>query len=214
MDSENDFRTTGLTGCFKIENADWRSNMKKFWTLLVMLTLFMAMGMTVQAKKQGESEQSAKTEMMLGEDLDLEQREVVLELLDELITTREAVKDVNSQVIEEVIAFIKAKLAAGDLETDEEIRDAIEEGEEKFKVSLTDEEKERILQVMQKIKDLGLDPEKLLDQTKDLYGKYGSELFENAEETVKQNFFDSITGFFDDMGTRVKGFFTDIFSRG
>lgn len=132
--------------------------------------------------------------------------------MNELITTGEIAKGENSELIEELVAFIKAKLASGELESDEDILNAIEEGEEKFQVSLTDEEKEKILQVMQKIKDLGLDPEKLLDQAKDLYSQYGEELFENAGEVVKQSIGQSISNFFSDLGDRVKGFFTNIFS--
>lgn len=132
--------------------------------------------------------------------------------MNELITTGEIAEGENSELIEELVAFIKAKLASGELESDEDILNAIEEGEEKFQVSLTDEEKEKILQVMQKIKDLGLDPEKLLDQAKDLYSQYGEELFENAGEVVKQSIGQSISNFFSDLGDRVKGFFTNIFS--
>lgn len=180
--------------------------MKKIGTLLVMLTLFLTMGMTVQAKDQGENEQSAKIFSMLEEELS-EHGEDVMKWLSE-----ELAKEENAELVEDVIGFIKEKLEAGDLETDEDISNAIEEGEEKFDVSLTEEEKEKILQVMQKIKDMGLDPEKLLGHIEDLYDEVGSDLVKEAEETVKRSFVESVTGFFHDMGTRVKGFFTDIFS--
>lgn len=132
--------------------------------------------------------------------------------MDEMITTGEIAEGENSEEIEELIAFIKAKLAAGELATDQDIKEAIKEGEEKFSVSLTDEEKEKILQVMHKIKELGLDPEKLLDQAKDLYAKYGDELINNAEEVIKKSFKDSVSNFFSDMGSTVKNFFTNLFS--
>ena len=134
--------------------------MKKIGTLLVMLTLFLTMGMTVQAKDQGENEQSAKIFSMLEEEL--------------------------SEHGEDVLKWLSEELAK--------------------------EEKEKILQVMQKIKDMGLDPEKLLGHIEDLYDEVGSDLVKEAEETVKRSFVESVTGFFHDMGTRVKGFFTDIFS--
>lgn len=132
--------------------------------------------------------------------------------MNELITTGEIAQGENSELVEELVAFIKAKLAAGELETEEDIEEAILEGEEKFDVTLTEEEKEKILQVMQKIKELGLDPEKLLEQAQDLYKQFGDELFENAEEAVKQSVKNSVTGFFEDMGNRLKGFFANIFS--
>ena len=132
--------------------------------------------------------------------------------MDEMITTGEIAEGENSEEIEELIAFIKAKLAAGELATDQDIQEAIKEGEEKFSVSLTDEEKEKILQVMHKIKELGLDPEKLLDQAKDLYAKFGDELINNAEEVIKNSFKESVSNFFTDMGTTVKNFFANLFS--
>jgi len=134
--------------------------------------------------------------------------------MDEMITTGEIASGENNEEIEELIAFIKAKLAAGDLASDQDIRDAIKEGEEKFGVSLTDEDKEKILQVMHKIEELGLDPEKLLDQAKDLYNKFGDELINNAEEVIKNSFKESISNFFTDLGSTVKDFFANIFHRG
>lgn len=180
--------------------------MKKFWMMLVMLTMFFAMGITVQAKDQGEKEQSAKIFSLLEGELS-ERGADAMEWLSEELT-----KEENAQLVRDVIGFIREKLESGELETDEDISNAIQEGEEKFDVSLTEEEKEEILQVMQKIKDLGLDPEKLLGHIEDLYDEVGSDLVKEAEETVKRSFVDSVTGFFQDMGTRVKGFFTGIFS--
>ena len=132
--------------------------------------------------------------------------------MDEMITTGEIAGGENNGEIEELIAFIKAKLAAGELATDQDIQEAIKEGEEKFSVSLTDEEKEKILQVMHKIEELGLDPEQLLDQAKDLYAKFGDELINNAEEVSKNSFKESVSNFFTDMGSTVKNFFANLFS--
>ena len=180
--------------------------MKKFWMMLVMLTLFFSMGMAVQAKDQGEKEQSAKVWDLLGEQLSGKGAEAMEWLSEELG------KEENARMVEDVIGFIREKLEAGAWETDEGISNAIQEGEEKFDVSLTEEEKEEVLQIIQKIKDMGLDPELLLNHVEKLYDEVGADLVEEAEETVKQSFVESVAGFFHDMGTRVKGFFTGIFS--
>lgn len=148
-------------------------------------------------------------EQVSGEDVS---DKVLDTAMDEMITTGELAAGENNEEIEELIAFIKAKLAAGELTTDQDIQEAIKEGEEKFSVSLTDEEKEKILQVMHKIKELGLDPEKLLDQAKDLYAKFGDELINNAEEVIKNSFKESVSNFFTDMGSTVKNFFSNLFS--
>lgn len=132
--------------------------------------------------------------------------------VNEMITTGElSVDSANGEEMEELVAFIKAKIASGELQTDDDIRNAIKEGEDKFKVSLTDEEINQIIEVMQKIKELGLDPEALLTQAQDLYKKFGNELISNTEEVVKQSIGNSFKNFFVDMGNRVKTFFTNLF---
>lgn len=90
--------------------------------------------------------------------------------------------------------------------------EVIEEGEEKFQVTLSEEEKQKILGVMKKIKELGLDPEKLLDQAKDLYSQYGDELINNASESIKNSFMDSVKEYYSDFVTTVKDFFSGLFS--
>lgn len=160
--------------------------MKKIIVMFVALVFLFGAGITVQAEsKEGTA--------------------VVSDLL-------ELVKDRSSEEVDELIEFIKEKLAAGDLATDQDIQNAIEEGEEKFQVALTEEEKQKILDVMHKIKELGLDPEKLLDQAKDLYNKFGDELIGNAEQAVKQSFKDSVSDFFTDFGNRIKDFCVNLFS--
>lgn len=180
--------------------------MKRFWLMLVMLTLFMAMGMTVQAKSKEENEQSANLFDLLEGELSEHGTDIKEWLSEELA------KEENAELIENVMGFIREKLEAGELDTDEEISNAIQEGEEKFDVSLTEDEKNKILQVVQKIKDLGLDPEKLLNYVENVYKEVGADLVKEAGETVKKSFVESVTGFFQDMGSRVKGFFIGIFS--
>jgi len=154
--------------------------MKKIIVMFAALIFLFGSGITVQAESK-------------------ENTTVVSDLL-------ELVKDRSGEEIDELIEFVKEKLTAGDLETDQDIQNAIREGEDKFQVSLTEEEKQKILDVMHKIKELGLDPEKLLEQTKELYHKFGDELVSNAEEAVKQSFKKSVTGFFSDFGNRIKDF--------
>lgn len=134
--------------------------------------------------------------------------------MNELVTTGELENSgAESEDVEQLVAYIKAKLAAGELNTDEDIKKAIDEGENKFGVSLTDDEKAKIVDVMHKIKDLGLDPQKLLDQAQDLYKKFGNELLTNTEEAVKKGVSDSVKNFFTEMSDRVQNFFKGLFSK-
>lgn len=130
--------------------------------------------------------------------------------LNELIATGEiASKSANSEEVEELIAFIKAKLAAGELETEEDIRRAIAEGEQRFGVSLDESEIQQIVDFMMKIKKLGLDPNVLLDQAADLYDQFGDELLTKASD---EGFWKSVWGFFSNCGNSVIDFFKNLFS--
>lgn len=129
--------------------------------------------------------------------------------LNELVATGEiATKSANSEEVEELIAYIKAKLAAGELETEEDIRSAIAEGEEKFGVALNEEEIQQIIDFMMKIKELGLDPNVLLDQAADLYEQFGDELLTKAADG---GFWSGIGNFFSNFGNSVADFFKNLF---
>ena len=134
--------------------------------------------------------------------------------MNELITTGEiAMQDADSQEIEELIAFVKAKVAAGGLDSDDQIRSAIEEGEDKFSVTLTEDEINQIIAIMQKINQLGLDPNVLVAQAEDLYSKFGKDFLKNldtdaiAKEVAKS----AASGFFAKIGDAIKGFFAGLF---
>lgn len=134
--------------------------------------------------------------------------------MNELITTGEiAMQDVDSQDIEELIAFVKAKVAAGGLDSDDQIRSAIKEGEDKFGVTLTEDEINQIIAIMQKINQLGLDPNVLVAQAEDLYSKFGKDFLKNldtdaiAKEVAKS----AASGFFAKIGDAIKGFFAGLF---
>ena len=134
--------------------------------------------------------------------------------MNELITTGEiAMQDADSQDIEELIAFVKAKVAAGGLDSDDQIRSAIEEGEDKFGVTLTEDEINQIIAIMQRINQLGLDPNVLVAQAEDLYSKFGKDFLKNldtdaiAKEVAKS----AASGFFAKIGDAIKGFFAGLF---
>ena len=134
--------------------------------------------------------------------------------MNELITTGEiAMQDADSQDIEELIAFVKAKVAAGGLDSDDQIRSAIKEGEDKLGVTLTEDEINQIIAIMQKINQLGLDPNVLVSQAEDLYSKFGKDFLKNldtdaiAKEVAKS----AASGFFAKIGDAIKGFFAGLF---
>ena len=130
--------------------------------------------------------------------------------LNELVTTGAiATKSASSEEVEALVAYIKGKIAAGELENEDDIRAAIAEGEQKFGVTLEDAEVEQIVSVMLKIKELGLDPNMLVDQAADLYEKWGDDFVNHLDEG---GFFDSVAEFFSNIGKSIGEFFTGLFS--
>lgn len=131
--------------------------------------------------------------------------------MDELITTGElAMREADSDDIEALIAFVKAKVAAGQLSSDADIQAAIEEGQEKFGVSLSEEEIAQIVEVMQKINQLGLDPNMLIEQAEDLYSKFGTDFLEHigdGGELAKA----AAGNIFSKLGNAIKNFFAGLF---
>lgn len=141
--------------------------------------------------------------------------------LDEMITTgelAESIKDADAEEVESLIAWLKGKIAGGELDTGDEssVKEIIKEGEELFGVSLTEEEKKQIISLLKKLDSLGLDADYLIDQAQKLYDKYGLDLVENANEAINEAvgnaFTTGVEKFFQGIKTSVSNFFKSIFS--
>lgn len=132
--------------------------------------------------------------------------------MNELITTGElAMQEADSEDIEALIAFVKAKVAAGETNSEADIQAAIKEGEEKFGVSLTPEEIQQIVDIMQKINALGLDPKMLVEQAEDLYSKFGTDFLQHIDGTEIAKA--AAGNIFTQLGNAIKNFFTGLFNR-
>lgn len=115
---------------------------------------------------------------------------------------------------DEIVNYIIEKIASGALDSEEAVRAAIAEAEEELQITLTEEDKEGILKVVNTINSWELDAEGLAEKAKEVYEKYGTDLFENPEQIMKEVAKDSADGFwkgigtfFVDLGKDIKGFF-------
>ncbi|MDE5931064.1 MAG: DUF1002 domain-containing protein [Lachnospiraceae bacterium] len=143
--------------------------------------------------------------------------------LDELITTGELAEsiqgDSGSDEAEALIAWLKGKVAGGELDIgdEESIRAAIAEGEQTFGISLTEEDKQRVIALLKKLDSLGLNADYLLEQAQALYEKYGLSIVENANEAINEAVESALTsafkGFFENLKTSVSEFFENLFSQ-
>lgn len=97
--------------------------------------------------------------------------------LDELVTTGEVKEALgDDEKASELISYIKAQIAANDLDTKEEIEAAVRKGNEELKANLTEEQIKQIVEVMVKIKAMGIDFDVLAEQADEIYAKYGEQI--------------------------------------
>ena len=141
--------------------------------------------------------------------------------LNELVTTgelEEAIEGATDEQVEDLIAFIKAELNGKKLDTREDIEAAVREAIKDYggNIELSEEEIQKIVDIMKKIKDLGLDYGTLLDEAAKLYkdGKLNSE---NLEDVLAQNK-TAVVGavvksFFTGLVSNIKDFFSGLFGK-
>ncbi len=147
--------------------------------------------------------------------------------LNELVTTGQIEETLNGAAKEDVeamIAFIKAEIAGKELNTREEIEAAVRQAIKDYNEmeqsawSLSESEIAQIVDLMVKIKALGLDYNTLLDQAADIYEKFGDKLTADdlgsiAAKGAISAITDKVTGVFTGLYEGVKGFFTKLFKK-
>lgn len=142
--------------------------------------------------------------------------------IDEMMTTGEIsenMESVDNEDVEAFIAWLKNLVAVGDLDTSDEesIRKAIEEGEEKFGVTLTEDEKTKIVSLLKKLDDLGLDGSYLTSQAEDLYEKYGMDIVNHTSEAIDEAIDNAVEkaskSFFESLKESFSSFFSNLFKK-
>ena len=93
--------------------------------------------------------------------------------VNELVVTSQMAQEgnINAEDVEQLIAFVKAKVVEENLNNDEAISKAIDQGASELGISVTQEEKDTIISLMKKINDLDLDIDSMKTQAKDLFNK-------------------------------------------
>ncbi len=81
-----------------------------------------------------------------------------------------------------------------DIGQEDSIRAAIAEAEENFDVTLTEEEKDRIVTVLQKAQALGVSKDEMLDKAQELYKKYGEDAVKEANQVINDAVEEAVEG--------------------
>lgn len=134
---------------------------------------------------------------LTGEEISQESMDAAV---NELVVTSAMAEDENSEDVEELIAYVKAKVVEGGLNSEEEIGEAVQEGVNRLGISITDTEKESIISLMQKIGELDLDIDSMKEQAGELFDKL-EEMGINKESTKNffQKIWEAIKSFFDSL---------------
>ena len=129
----------------------------------------------------------------------------------------ESLEEIDAEKAEEIFDFVKEKFADGSLKTDKGLENAIREGEEKFGMTVDKATAENVVEVMEKLEKLGFSGEDLVQKAKDLYGKYGADFADHANEAVseavKEAATEAVGGFFKNMWADTKSFFKNVFGK-
>ena len=105
-------------------------------------------------------------EQMTGETLD---EDVVDAAMDELVTTGDLEQSIDgdSEDVEAMIADLKGKVASGELSSVEDIEKAIDDLADNYEIHLSDAAKQKLTDLMEKLKGLDLDWSSIQDQAED-----------------------------------------------
>ncbi|MBE5923919.1 MAG: DUF1002 domain-containing protein [Lachnospiraceae bacterium] len=122
--------------------------------------------------------------------------------VNELVVTSQMAQDgnISAQDVEQLMAFVKAKVVEENLDNDEAISKAIDQGAEELGITVTDEEKQTIISLMKKINGLDLDLDSMKEQAKDLFNKLDDM---GIDKEQAKNFFqkivDALSEFFGNL---------------
>lgn len=143
-------------------------------------------------------------EAMTGEAV---QDNVVDAALNELVVTGEleaSIQGLTDQEVEEFIAYIKSLIAEKGLTDEKSINEAIDEACDKYGVTLSDDERQKIVDLLLKITSLGIDLSGLVDYAASLYN-----FFKNGGSS--SGIMASIGNFFGNIFSAIGEFFKNLF---
>lgn len=131
--------------------------------------------------------------VMTGEEISEEAMDTAV---NELVLTGEIAENTgDSNKVEELMALVKQNIAEENLDTPEEIKDAIVEAAKELNFDLSNEQIEQVTKLMGKVSDLDLDVDSMKEQAKKLYDKL-ADLGVNT----------------DGLGAKISNFFNNIIS--
>lgn len=137
-------------------------------------------------------------ENMTGEKVDSDNMDTAT---NELVVTGQVAESLGDQEkAEQLVGAIKEQVVEGEAVTSEQIAEVVDQAASEMNLTLSEEDRQAIVQLMEKINDLDLDIESLKEQAKNLYDKIeGLDLNLNIDTEQVKGFFDKIIEFFKNL---------------
>ena len=133
-------------------------------------------------------------EIMTGKTLD---PDAIDAANNEIVVTQDLGNDIGAEKAAELIAALKQEIAKmGDNYTKEDILKILEDLCAKLEITLTEENKQDILALMDKLSKIDIDEEALKEQAKEIYGKVKAYVIKLEEQGVFEKIWDAIVTFF------------------
>ncbi len=130
---------------------------------------------------------------------------------DELVTTAEIAESVgDAEKVEQLIAAVKQKVFEEQLSTTEDIRDAVEVSAKALDINLSEEDVNKITDMMEKVSQVDVDVNAIKEQASEIYNKLkdaGID-FENVDT---EGLADKVGSFFSNIFTAIADFFAGLF---
>ena len=171
--------------------------MKKTVVLLVMTAMlsggvFLHTAMTVSATESNTGEQPDVEELLSG--------------VEEKVS--EALSKIDKEKVGEIFDFVKEKAADGSLSTEDGLKNAIEEAEQEFGVTIDKSVAAQVVDVMETLEEMGFSGEDIIEKAQNLYDTYGADFMAHANEAftevVEDAVENAVTGFFRNLWEGIK----------
>ncbi len=138
-----------------------------------------------------------------GENISEEEKQIASE---EIAKTGELGDEIGQDEATQIIKKVKEEMVERGIKSPEDIKELIEEASQEINITLTEEQKEKISQLMEKISNLDLNVEDIKSQLQNISDKL-KELGENTEEIkgFVAKILDFLGNIFTRLGELIKG---------
>lgn len=123
--------------------------------------------------------------------------------------------DMDQETADQVFDFLKGQAADGNLSSGEGIQKAIDEGQEKFGVTIGEADAKALVNTMEKLEDMGFSAEYVVEKAESLYDDYGADFVDHADElvkgAVKNAASNTVNSFWQNLKNSIKNFFANLF---